>query len=125
MEFREPQAIYLQIADLVCEHIILKKWPVGGKILSVRDLAVELEVNPNTVMRTYDMLQGMDIIYNKRGIGFFVADDAVEKVITYRRNLLLKNELPQLFKNMLLLNIGMDELHTHFETYKQNFDKLK
>jgi len=121
MEFREPQAIYLQIADLVCEHIILKKWPAGDKILSVRDLAVELEVNPNTVMRTYDMLQGMDIIYNKRGIGFFVADDAVEKVITYRRNLLLKHELPQLFKNMQLLNIGMDELHTHFENFKQNF----
>lgn len=121
MEFREPQAIYLQIADLVCEHIILKKWPAGDKILSVRDLAVELEVNPNTVMRTYDMLQGMDIIYNKRGIGFFVADDAVEKVITYRRNLLLKHELPQLFKNMQLLNIDMDELHTHFENFKQNF----
>lgn len=121
MEFREPQAIYLQIADLVCEHIILKKWPAGDKILSVRDLAVELEVNPNTVMRTYDMLQGMDIIYNKRGIGFFVADDAVEKVITYRRNLLLKHELPQLFKNMQLLNIDMDELHMHFENFKQNF----
>jgi hypothetical protein len=57
MEFRENQAIYLQIAELICERILLKQWASEDKVPSVRELAVQLEVNPNTVMRTYDFLE--------------------------------------------------------------------
>ncbi|HEV7378757.1 MAG TPA: GntR family transcriptional regulator, partial [Dyadobacter sp.] len=56
MEFKDKQSIYLQIADYICEQILLAKWPPGERIPSVRDLASTLEVNPNTVMRTYDFL---------------------------------------------------------------------
>ena len=77
MEFREPQAIYLQIAEYVCEKILLKIWTTDQKIPSVRELAVDLEVNPNTVMRAYEFLQNREIIYNKRGIGFFIKNDAM------------------------------------------------
>jgi DNA-binding transcriptional regulator YhcF (GntR family) len=66
MNFRDQQAIYLQIADYVCENILLKKWPAGEKLISIRDLAVEIQVNPNTVQRAYDFLQQKDIISNKR-----------------------------------------------------------
>ena len=75
MEFRDNEAIYLQIAALVSDNILLGKWPGEQKIPSVRDLAVELEVNPNTVMRSYEFLQNQGIIYNKRGLGLFVAPD--------------------------------------------------
>jgi DNA-binding transcriptional regulator YhcF (GntR family) len=70
MEFRENQAIYLQIAELICERILLKQWASEDKVPSVRELAVQLEVNPNTVMRTYDFLEQKDIIFTKRGMGF-------------------------------------------------------
>ncbi|HEV3326742.1 MAG TPA: GntR family transcriptional regulator, partial [Puia sp.] len=75
MQFRESQAIYLQIADYVCERILLKEWPPGDRVPSVRELAVLLEVNPNTVMRTYEFLQQQAILFNQRGIGFFAALD--------------------------------------------------
>ena len=66
MQFRESQAIYLQIADYVCEKILLKEWVADSRIPSVRELAIQLEVNPNTVMRSVEFLQQQDIIYNQR-----------------------------------------------------------
>jgi len=72
MEFRDKQAIYLQISEYVCEQILLNKWLVGEKISSIRDLAVAMQVNPNTVQRAYDFLQQQEIITNKRGVGYFV-----------------------------------------------------
>lgn len=79
MRFDTEKAIYLQIADHVMEKILKKEWLAEQKILSVRDLGGELEVNPNTVMRAYDLLQQQEIIYNKRGLGFFIAKDAKKK----------------------------------------------
>ena len=58
MQFRESIAIYLQIADYILERILLKQWKTGDRIPAVRELAVQLEVNPNTVMRTFEFLKG-------------------------------------------------------------------
>jgi GntR family transcriptional regulator len=120
MEFREKQAIYLQIAEYVCEQILLQKWNIGDKILSIRDLAIALEVNPNTVMRTYDFLQQQGIIVNKRGIGFFVADDSEAKIIAFRRQQFMDNELPVFFRNMYLLNVDFDGLKKQYEQFIQD-----
>ena len=86
MQFRESQAIYLQIADYVCEKILLKEWVSDVRIPSVRELAVQLEVNPNTVMRSVEFLQQQDIIYNQRGIGYFVSPNAYKNASQYRKN---------------------------------------
>lgn len=124
MEFREKQAIYLQIAEYVCEQILLQKWIIGDKILSIRDLAIALEVNPNTVMRTYDFLQQQGIIVNKRGIGFFVADDSETKILTFRQQQFMDNELPVFFRNMYLLNIDFDRLKRQYEQFiQENFNQ--
>lgn len=123
MEFRDNRAIYLQIADYVCEHILLGKWKVDEKVPSVREMAVELEVNPNTVMRTYELLQSKNIISNKRGIGFFVAVEAMANVVADRKIQFVADELPVVFRNMYLLNIGFDELQTRYNTFvKENFN---
>ncbi|MBI2729999.1 MAG: GntR family transcriptional regulator [Sphingobacteriales bacterium] len=122
MQFRESQAIYLQIADYVCEKILLKEWKLEERIPAVRELAVQLEVNPNTVMRTYEFLQGQEIIYNQRGIGYFVAATAVKNAMAYRKEEFMEKDLPKVFHNMFLLGMEMDELKPKFEKYKkQNF----
>lgn len=110
MEFKENQAIYLQIANRFFENILQKKWDSGDKIPSIRDMAVEFEVNPNTTMRTFNYLQDKGIIYNKRGIGYFLADDGFQKTITLKREQFLEEELPVFFKNMQLLGISLDDL---------------
>lgn len=120
MEFKESQAIYLQIADYVCEQILLEKWKAEDRLPSVRELAVQTEVNPNTVMRTCEYLQQYEIIYNKRGIGYFVASDAMKRIKQLKKERFMENELPQFFRNIYLLDIELDELKTHYEKYKRS-----
>lgn len=124
MQFRESTAIYLQIADYVCERILLKQWKAGERIPAVRELAVQLEVNPNTVMRTFEFLQGQEIIFNKRGIGYFVSDDAMKQTVQYRKSQFVDKELPQIFRNMFLLGMEIEELKPRYEKFKKsNFDQ--
>ncbi|GAA4300352.1 GntR family transcriptional regulator [Nibribacter koreensis] len=118
MEFKNNEAIYLQIAAYVSDHILLGKWLPDDKIPSVRELAVDLQVNPNTVMRTYEYLQNQEVIYNKRGIGFFVAADAVAKVKKQKRERFLQQDLPDFFRNVILLDISLEELQERYEHYK-------
>jgi DNA-binding transcriptional regulator YhcF (GntR family) len=123
MEFNNNKAIYLQIAEYVCEQILLGKWKTEEKIPSVREMAVELEVNPNTVMRTYELLQGKNILNNKRGIGFFLADDTIDQVKQYRKTSFIEDELPNLFRNLYLLEVDFDELKSRYQTFvSQNFN---
>jgi GntR family transcriptional regulator len=122
MDFKENPAIYIQIAEYVCEQILLKKWKLGDKITSIRDLAVMMEVNPNTVQRAYDFLQQKEIITNKRGIGYFTEDDALERILAFRREQFMENELPVFMRNIYLLKIDLKDIKTRFEQFvKENF----
>jgi DNA-binding transcriptional regulator YhcF (GntR family) len=125
MEFKDNEAIYLQIAAFVCENILTGKWTAGQKILSVRDLAVELEVNPNTVMRSYEFLQSLEIVYNKRGLGLFVADNGFEKVKAYRKQQFVQQNLPDFFKNIYLLDISIDEVRQQYGDFLANQSIIK
>jgi len=110
MEFTEKNAIYLQIAENICAFILSKKWHNEERIPSIRETAVMMEVNPNTVHRAYDYLQSMGVIYNKRGIGYFVSEDGLEKTKTLKRLEFIENDLPEFIKKMQLLEISLDEL---------------
>ena len=123
MNFSENQSIYLQITEFVKEQILLNKWQKEEKIPSVRDLAAELQVNPNTVMRAYDFLQQQGIIYNRRGIGNHVSSDAGEKILAAWKEKFLQSELPVYFKNMLLLEIGFDELERFYKSFVKEHHK--
>ena len=124
MDFKETPAIYLQISEYVCEQILLKKWNLGDKIISIRDLAIIMEVNPKTVQRAYDFLQQRDIIINKRGVGYFIDNDAMDRILAFRREQFMKNELPVFFKNMYLLKIDIKGIKPLFEQFvKDNFLK--
>ena len=111
MDFKETQAIYLQIVDLVCDHIVTGTW-------KVRELGVQLEVNPNTVMRAYDYLQAREIICNKRGVGFFVTEGASKQITESRREEFVGTELPDIFRRMSLLAIPIELVVVEYEKYK-------
>jgi GntR family transcriptional regulator len=125
MDFRDGQAIYLQIVEYVCEQILLKQWLPGNKIISIRDLAVTMEVNPNTVQRAYEFLQQREIIVNKRGVGYFVEEPAVTKIIAFRKEKFIENELSVFFRNMYLLNISMDEIKSRYAEFIEKYFKEK
>lgn len=110
MDFKKQNPIYLQIADTLCERIVADEWAVDERIPSVRDVAAELAVNPNTVMRTFDYLQGSDIIYNRRGVGYFVASKAKERIKKMHRQRFIDEDLPYLVQKMRMLDITIDEI---------------
>ncbi|MGA3012862.1 MAG: GntR family transcriptional regulator [Bacteroidales bacterium] len=123
MNFSDNQSIYLQITELVKERILLRTWKEDEKIPSVRDLAAELQVNPNTVMRAYDILQHEGVINNKRGLGNYVSKDAEEKILISRKERFLQSELPAFFRNLSLLNIGFDEMELLYKKFTEENHK--
>ena len=123
MEFKDKDAIYLQIAAYVSENILLGKWLPEEKIPSTRDLAVELEVNPNTVIRSYEFLQSQEVIVNRRGLGLFVATDGPEKIKAYRKERFIQQQLPEFFRNLYLLDIDIKDLQEMYNNYIKNIDQ--
>ncbi|MBR4842249.1 MAG: GntR family transcriptional regulator [Bacteroidaceae bacterium] len=109
MEFNENKPIYLQIADGISEKVLSGELKEGDRILSVRELGAELGVNPNTAMRSYEKLTMDGIIYNQRGIGYFVAEGARQTALDGMRADFLKNELPQILRRMELLELNPED----------------
>lgn len=118
MVFKENnKAIFIQIADAICDDILAGKYTVGERLPSVREYAASVEVNPNTVMRSYDRLSGDGIIYNRRGIGYFLADNARQLITRTRRDEFLGSEIDNVFRNLSLLDISSDELKALYQKY--------
>ncbi len=122
MDFDGSKPIYLQIVDFFYENILIREWQEGERIPSVREIAVLVEVNPNTAIRAFNHLQEMEIIYNKRGIGYFVSEDGYQKVLSIRRNEFKEVVLPDVFKKMRLLDVTFEEVKS---LYEQNLDEDK
>lgn len=122
MDFTQNRPIYLQIVDHFCENILRKQWKQDDRIPSVRDIAVQLEVNPNTAMRAFVYLQEHDVIYNRRGIGYFVSEGAFEKVRELKRNAFLENDVPVFFRTMNLLGFSCRELAEWYEKLNKEHD---
>ena len=110
MQFDEPKGIYVQIADRMRERILRGDWSAGTRIPSIREMAVELGVNPNTVARSYQALVDGGLIANRRGLGYFVAEDAAEGARAAMRETFLRDELPRIARTLRLLGIGPGEI---------------
>ena len=125
MNFRENPAIFIQIAEWVCEQVLLGKWRSGEKITSIRDLAMDMEVNPNTVQRAYDILQQREIITNKRGLGIYIETDATERILAFKREQFMENELPVFLRNIYLLKIDLNEIGKQYDKFVRTHFKNK
>jgi DNA-binding transcriptional regulator YhcF (GntR family) len=110
MEFNQPKGIYQQIAEQVRERIAGGEWMEGDRIPSVREMAVSLGVNPNTVTRSYQSLLESSIIENRRGIGYFVAAEAGARIMEEMRKQFIEKELPGIFRKMRKTGIGIEEV---------------
>ena len=119
MKFKETKSIYQQIADRLCDEILLGNYREEERIPSVREYAATVEVNANTVVRSYDQLQGQEIIYNKRGIGYFVAPRAVERIKQLRKELFLTEELPEFFGSISTLEISIEEIERLYKDWRE------
>lgn len=123
MQIKETTGgIYVQIAEFGIEQVLSGAWADGERIPSVRQLAAEAGVNPNTIMHAYDHLKEMDIIETQRGRGFFVRPDGKSRAVALRRQQFIETELPKLRRNLDLLGIGLEELSTLLFPDPQNLN---
>lgn len=118
MQFRESKSISMQIADRICDDIVLGTYTEEGRIPSVREYAALVEVNVNTVVRSYEYLQQQDLIYMKRGIGYFVKAGAKANVLAARRHSFITEELPRFFQQIQTLGLSADEIVRLYKTYE-------
>ena len=110
MDFRKQKSIYQQIADRLMDQLVAGTPAADERMPSVRDVAVAYGVNPNTVMRSFDHLQQAEIIYNRRGVGYFVAPDAKERILQLQRKEFLDEELPAFMQRLSVLGMTLDDL---------------
>lgn len=110
MEFSENKPIYIQIADDICNRILSGSMKPGERVLSVREWSARIGVNPNTVARSYDLLETSGVIRAERGIGFFVSADARERILESERKTFVEKELPALKARAALLGIDLKTL---------------
>ncbi len=108
--FNSEKAIYLQMADRICDEILSGTYADDSRIPSVREYAVALEVNSNTAVKAYEQLARDGIIYTRRGLGYFVTAGAKDRILSSRRKQFLTQTLPDIFRQMRLLGIGIEDV---------------
>lgn len=116
MTFNNDKAIYIQMADRLCDDILAGTYSDDDRVPSVLKYAVSLEVNTNTAVKAYDQLARDGIIYNRRGLGYFVTPGARDSIMQARRKAFLDTTLPSLFRDMRLLGIGIDDIVKEWNT---------
>ena len=115
MNFEDHKPIYLQISDAICEKILNNEYGKDDRVPSIREMGTQLGVNPNTVMRSFEYLKSIEVIYDKRGVGSFIAPEAKKIVKEIYKKEFVEKEVPTLIRKMKLLDIEIDELKTKLE----------
>jgi GntR family transcriptional regulator len=110
IQFDSASTIYLQVADFMSEKILTDEWPEQQRIPSIREIAAIVQVNPNTVMRSFAHLQDNDIIFNKRGVGYFVNEDGKQQIRKIKKVAFIQAKLPRIFHEAALLAVSPSEL---------------
>ena len=110
MTFSNEKPIFQQMAERLCDEILAQTYQDDERIPSVREYAVMLEVNTNTAVKAYEQLSRENIIYSKRGLGYYVTPGAREQILKQRRKAFLEQQLPELFRQMNLLGLGIEDV---------------
>lgn len=117
--FSQEKPIYLQIYDRICTEILSGRLQEQSRIPSVRDYGALLQVNANTAVKAYEQLSRDNIIFQKRGMGYFVAEGARRRITEQRRETLMHDTLTKLFHDMRLLDVSIDDIVTEYLKFQE------
>jgi GntR family transcriptional regulator len=117
-EFDTTKPIYIQIMERINKKIVRNEWKAGDKLPSVREMAVETGVNPNTIQRTYSELERMGVVETRRGQGTFVTEnvEAIERL----REQLKRDIVADFIRNMTELGFTLDDMIASLKNYNGN-----
>ena len=108
MEYNNNLPIYLQVINQIKKDIIQGKLPMGAKLPSTRELAVQYQINPNTAVRVYKEMEQLSMCYTKRGLGTFVTEDM--EVVKKMKEAMAEELLESFVKEMSDLGFSKEEL---------------
>ena len=115
------RAVYLQIIDHVKRDIALGRLVEGDRLPTVRELAVTVAINPNTIAKAYRQLEQEGIIMTKAGAGAFVAnlDKGLNKSVKRR---LITEEFQRIVVDAYHMHVGEASLREWFDSVVSQFD---
>lgn len=106
-DFSKDKSIFMQIVERIESDIVSGKYAPGDKLPTVRELAVEAAVNPNTMQKAYGELERLGLVYTQRTNGRFVTDDA--RLIEKTRKELAKKTAQEFLSRMNEIGISVEE----------------
>lgn len=106
-ELKSDRPIYTQLSDYIKLGIISGKYLPGDKLPSVRDLAEEASVNPNTMQKALVELERLGMVYTQRTSGRFITED--EEMIKKLKQSIAKQQITEFFEAMKKLGFSMEE----------------
>ncbi|AQS60020.1 GntR family transcriptional regulator [Desulforamulus ferrireducens] len=106
--FNNNQPIYLQIVQRICRQILRGELGAGDKLPSVRDLAVQMGVNPNTVQRVYSELERLAVAETRRGLGTFITEQ--ESRLQRLREELMAEQIENFIRDMQEMGFTASEI---------------
>ncbi|MFV0542938.1 MAG: GntR family transcriptional regulator [Marinicella pacifica] len=108
--WNDSQPIYLQLADQIKDMILNGDVAAGEALPSVRQLAMDYQVNPITVSKSYQILVDDNLVSKKRGLGMFVSDQAKVILQQQQRQDFIQKQWPDVLQKIEQLNIDTDAL---------------
>ena len=118
----DNRPIYIRLADQICDRILLDEYRKLERIPSVREYAVSQQVNPATAARAFETLERQGVIFNKRGLGFFVAETAVDIIRKMRLEAMLGEESELFFSRLAVLEVSPDQLKEMYSEYLTKYN---
>lgn len=119
MSLGGAKPIYQEIAERICDEIMLGVYREGDRVPSVRDYAAQMEVNANTAMRSYATLEGEGILESRRGLGYFVGEGAEESILKARRRSFSETIAPGFFRRMDALGYTTADVSRMYAEYQK------
>ena len=117
MIYHNERAIFVRIAERICDDILAGKYAEESRVPSVRELAAEYEVNTNTALRAFEVLQRDDILQQQRGIGMQVARGAKRKILNARKKEFLEKEMPDFLRRLQLVGLSIDDVSQAWQQF--------
>lgn len=119
-QFDNDKPIYLQMVELIKKEIISGRLKSGEKIPSVRELAVQAKVNPNTVQKALAELERCGLVYTERTNGKFVTDN--KSIIKAYRDGIINEKVESFLKDMIHIGVSEDEIREYLDSKKGMFE---
>lgn len=115
----DNQPIYWQLREKTVAAILDGTLEEGQPLPSVRQVAVDFQINPLTVSKAYQSLVDDELVDKRRGVGMFVREGARSKLLESERNRFLNEEWPRLAQRIEGLGLSIEDLLAAREKEKE------